>query len=410
MPPKNRIQQFNVPKRKGHDAIFDSSYLEDISAQLQTWESQRVLLVVSKSLDGNTSISKDLEKSLGDLVVDKKAGVGSHSPYADVIDIAHRIQNQEVDCVVSLGSSSYSDACKIACLLATTLPPGFGADDMEGLVDQEKGAAPEYALRRSEKLKLIVVPTSLSASEWNAISSSTNDQGKKQHFGSWEVGAPDLILLDPRVAASSPQRLWLSSGMRAVDHCVEIMCNDRSWEDDVKAVHVHTEKGLRCLLKGLKKYKEGKDRGDESGLLAGISECQYGAREAILGFIVYRVPVGPSHAIGHQLGSVAGVLHGETSCIMLAPVLRYTKDRSSRAQAKVLEIFNDTLGWQEKEAADAVHRFVKILGLPTTLSEVGVKTDEQVRKVAEKAMTDVWGGGKRQMEYDEILETLNMVR
>lgn len=134
------------------------------------------------------------------------------------------------------------------------------------------------------------------------------------------------------------------------------------------------------------------------------------AREAIMGLVIHRVPLGPSHAIGHQLGSVAGVLHGETSCVMLAPVLRYTRDRASRAQAKVLEIFNDSLGWQEKEAADAVHRFVKMLGLPTTLSEVGVKTDEQVREVAEKAVNDLWGGGKRQMEYDEILETLNMVR
>lgn len=410
MPSKNRIQQFDVPSRKGFDAIFDASCIEDITAQVQTWNSKRILLVVSKALDSNTSIARDLEKSLGGLVVDRKAGVGSHSPYADVIDIAHRIQDQDADCVITLGSSSYSDACKTARLLAGSLPSGFGADDMEGLVDEDKGAAPEDALGRPERVRLVLVPTSLSASEWNPVSSCTNEAGKKQHFGSWGSGAPDLVLLDPRVAATSPERLWLSSGVRAVDHCVEIMCNDRSWEEDVKEVNVHTEKGLRCLLKGLRGYKEGKERGDESALLEGISECQYGAREAIMGLVIHRVPLGPSHAIGHQLGSVAGVLHGETSCVMLAPVLRYTRDRASRAQAKVLEIFNDSLGWQEKEAADAVHRFVKMLGLPTTLSEVGVKTDEQVREVAEKAVNDLWGGGKRQMEYDEILETLNMVR
>lgn len=410
MPAKNRVQQFDVPSRKGYDAIFDASYLEDISAQLQAWKSKRVLLVVSKALDSNTPIAQDLEKTLGDLVVDRKAGVGSHSPYADVIDIAHRIQDHQADCVISLGSSSYSDACKIARLLAESMPAGFGADDMEGLVDEEEGAAPQDALGRPETVRLILVPTSLSASEWNSVSSCTNEGGKKQHFGSWEHGAPDLILLDPRVASTSPERLWLSSGVRAVDHCVEIMCNDRSWEDDVKEVHVHTERGLRCLLKGLKGYKEGKERGNEGELLGGISDCQYGAREAIMGLVVHRVPLGPSHAIGHQLGSVAGVLHGETSCVMLAPVLQQTRDRTSRAQAKVLDIFNETLGWQEKEASDAVRRFVKMLGLPTTLSEVGVKTDEQVQKVAEKAMNDIWGGGKRQMEYDEILETLNLVR
>ena len=68
------------------------------------------------------------------------------------------------------------------------------------------------------------------------------------------------------------------------------------------------------------------------------------------------------------------------------------------------------MGWREASAADAVERFVKSLGLPTTLREVGVVRDEQVQKVAELAMTDIWGGEKRQMEIGDLMEVLNSAR
>ncbi|GJN75612.1 hypothetical protein PLICBS_009717 [Purpureocillium lilacinum] len=330
---KNRVQQLDIPSRKGYDAIFNSNFLEDIPAALSQWGSSRVLLVASKALAANSSHISALQSALGPTLADTKLGVGSHSPYADVRDIAQRIQRHRADCVISVGSCSYSDACKIGCLLAANFDPAASFDeaDMEALVDRERGIADRRAdgtaLRR-RKCRLVTVPTSLSASEWNALSSATNAQGKKQHFGGWDDGGqPDLILLDPELAATSPERLWLSSG----------------------------------------------------------------------------------------LGAVANVMHGITSCIMLAPVLRWQAANLSNphykaTQAKILGIFNETLSWQETSAADAVERFVKSLGLPTTLRDVGVVSDEEVRRIADKTMTDVWGGGKRQMEFENVMEVLNSVR
>ena len=299
----NRVQQLDSPTRKGYDAIFNASYLDDIPEQVRSWGIKRVLLVVSKSLAANTHKIKDLEDHLGGLVVDKKEGVGSHSPYPDVIDIAARIHKNSVDCVISIGSSSYSDACKIACLLDATLPPGFGPDDMEGLIDQERGIVnyESDGPMKPPKVKLIVVPTSLSASEWNSVSSCTNSKGKKQHFGLWDRGQPNLIVLDPDVAATAPEILWLSSGMRAIDHCVETMCNPMLQEPQYKEVSVHAEKGLRTMITGLREYKEGRNKGNNEELLDGISNCQYAAREAMMGLVLHRVSMGPSHAIGHQV-------------------------------------------------------------------------------------------------------------
>ncbi|UNI18576.1 hypothetical protein JDV02_004834 [Purpureocillium takamizusanense] len=477
---KKRVQQLDIPSREGYDAIFNSNFLEDVPAALAQWGSSRVLLVSSKTLAAQHGDRiAALQSALGShRLANTKLGVGSHSPYADVRDIARRVQRLRADCVISVGGCSYSDACKAACLLAANLAPDFTEEDMEALVDERRGIAdarPEDGTPlRPRACRLVAVPTSLSAGEWNALSSATNARtGKKQHFGGWEGGGqPDLILLDPELAAAtSPERLWLSSGVRCVDHCVELMCNPESAEGRCEGLHGHAERGLRCMLGGLTEYKAAKTRArgagekqqqqqgtqeekEEAGdkerqlLLEGVSECQYGSREALTGLLIWRVPMGPSHAIGHQLGAVANVMHGVrllatpspsphsralisfktrpvsnltlpplqiTSCVMLAPVLRWQAANLSNphyktAQAKTLAIFNETLGWREASAADAVERFVRSLGLPTTLRDVGVVSDEEVRRIADKTMTDVWGGGKRQMEFDDVMEVLNSVR
>jgi len=399
------IQQYDIPERSGHYAIFDASYLDDIPHYISLWQSSRIVLVTSKSLYTQTTHVQKLESLLGSRIAAKKIGVGAHSPYADVIAITHLLQSHNADCLVCIGSSSYSDACKTAVYLQSTLPIGFGAAEMESTIDQTKGAG----VLNPATAKLIVVPTSLSASEWNGTASCTNPEGKKQHFGlgSHLRGGPDVILLDPEVASTAPRTLRLSSGVRCIDHCVETVCDRNVSTDAVEDALA----GLRCMIKGLAEYKEGEGRSGKEELLKGISECQKGSRQAIKGLLVHRSTFGPSHAVGHQLGSVAGVMHGVTSCILLAPVLRYTKHRTEAQQTKILECFNSTLDWQESDAAEALPRFVKMLGLPTALSEVGVTDEEMIEKVAEKTLTDVWGGGKPQLTTkEEVMEILNMVR
>jgi alcohol dehydrogenase class IV len=131
-----------------------------------------------------------------------------------------------------------------------------------------------------------------------------------------------------------------------------------------------------------------------------------------MGYVFYRCHMGPSHAIGHQLGSVGKVLHGITSCIMLAPVLKKTKDWNPTQQQTVLDVFNACYGWEEREAGDAVERFVKMLGLPTRLSEVGVSTDDQMKQIAERTKANPWlESGKELVDKNaEVLEILDMVR
>lgn len=402
---KRIIQQLPIPSRIGHDAIFNSSYLEDIEDATEKWKCERILLVHSQALDKNTGVVKHLKEKLGSRIVGTKSGVGAHSPYKDVLDISRLLNETEADCLISIGSSSYSDACKTSRLMQANLDPQhLTIEYMEALVDPEKCKAEGLG---DPKVKLILVPTSLSASEWNHSSSTTNpNTHKKEHFVG-DKAAPDLILMDPIVASTSPRNLWLSSGMRAVDHCVETMVNEKCTDEAFN----HMKDALATLLQGLKDYKDGESRGNRSDLIDGISQCQFGSRNAMMGLLLWRIPMGPSHAIGHQLGSKCGVMHGVTSCIMLAPVLRYMCNKSSKqakAQRRVLEVWNRTLQWNKQSLADAVESFVQYLELPHTLKAVGVGRQEDIEAVAANTLTDAFFDQVRVKE--QVLAILDMVR
>lgn len=418
-PEKKTVPQLPIPSHKDKLVTLNSTYLDDIRAAIEEWKCERVVLIVSRSLDQNTDKIHKLETALGSKFSGKKVGVGSHSPYHDVLAIAKLLHDKNADCVICIGSSSYSDATKIARLLHATFPPEqLTEEGMESLIDQNKGWT-RPGVFNAPQTKLILVPCSLSVSEYNPISSATNRDGKKQHFSELHFvpAAADLILLDPEVASTAPpETLWLPSGARAVDHAVEGICCSLTVPEGVES----SINGLRAIIRGLNDYKAGLDAktpSTDESMLKAISACQQGARDAIKGLLVYESKVGPSHAIGHQLGSVGKVPHGLTSCICLPPTLRYEKEHPENkyfrleGQQTVVDVFNEELGWQEKEAGDAVERFYKSLGLPTRLSDVGVTDDAAVWKIAEKTMTDVWGGGPRQIDDPkEIMKILETVR
>lgn len=173
------------------------------------------------------------------------------------------------------------------------------------------------------------------------------------------------------------------------------------------------EDALAVLLRGLTDYMNGESDSNRSEMLDGIANCQVGARDAMMGLILWNIPMGLSHAIGHQLGSTCGVMHGVTSCIMLAPVLRYNASKSEKQrhlQQSVLEIWNKVLERDESSLADAVANFVKSLGLPSTLREVGIQEPADIEKVVDSTMTDVFGAMEGMGQKQDVLAILESAK
>jgi len=236
----------------------------------------------------------------------------------------------------------------------------------------------------------------------------------KAGFAHPSMGA-DLIVLDPALSVSTPARIWLSSGMRAVDHCVEGLCSMSGKAGEESRAGFAA--GLKLLVPNLLVTKE--KWGDEQARLKEMMGVVEAMKALGLG-----VPMGASHGIGHQLGPL-GVGHGETSCIMLPAVLKFNvrhgDEKVRGLQQKVLDILwgEETVAevltrrGLEKSTADAgdvVGAVVSELGLPRTLSEVGVGR-EKLDALADNCLKDPWlkTNPVPVVEKKQVLEILDMV-
>ena len=145
---------------------------------------------------------------------------------------------------------------------------------------------------KQPSVPLITIPTSLSGGEYFSLAGGTDDATHhKQAFLHSGMGSK-LIILDPELCSTTPEYHWLSTGIRSVDHCVEALCclTATPASDD------RAEKGLRLLVPSLLRCKaDATDAEARHRCQMAVNYAMYNVRAGI--------PLGGSHAIGHQLGS-----------------------------------------------------------------------------------------------------------
>jgi alcohol dehydrogenase class IV len=169
--------------------------------------------------------------------------------------------------------------------------------------------------------------------------------------------------------------------MRAVDHAIERLYSPKHQP----LVDTLCIQALRYLFQNLLPSTR-----DPQNLEARL-HCQLGAWMSIFGAVSVRT--GISHAIGHQLGGHCNVPHGQTSCIMLPHAMDFNLPAAADRLALVAEGAGiDTRGLSTEDAAQTaikkVRRFVKDLGCPTRLRDVGVK-ESDLPPLAEAVMEEV---------------------
>jgi alcohol dehydrogenase class IV len=172
----------------------------------------------------------------------------------------------------------------------------------------------------------------------------------------------------------TPEWLFLSTGIRAVDHCVEGICAIEAHPfADAQAL-----RGLSLLAAGLPRVKA-----DPTDLQARL-DCQMGAWLS-MGPLAGGVPMGASHGIGYVLGAVFDIPHGHTSCIMLPAVMRWNKGVNDERQALVAA----AMGHPGEDAGDVLDRFIAGLGMPRSLGAVRIGP-EHFERISEQAMGTPW--------------------
>ncbi|KAI1073705.1 hypothetical protein F5B20DRAFT_566076 [Whalleya microplaca] len=377
-----------------------------------TFHASRIYVIVSRSISKTEAFAR-LRAALGDRLAGVRYGMLPHTPWDDVLATAADLRAQAPDLIVTLGAGSITDGVKLARLLAANAVKDMaGVDALAGkcAVDLTNSKPPHPDVQPAA-IPVINIPTTLSGGEFTPAGGATDLTTSMKRVLAHESMFADIVVLDPALSTTTPARFWLSTGVRAVDHCVEgLYGNLPTASGETSAALADA---LRALLVGLLETRA------EWGNLDARLRSMLAVKESIRAL---GSGIGASHGIGHQLGPL-GVGHGETSCVMLPCVLRYNwahGDAGVREKLRqVVDVFwseptvLERLGLKgaDRQAAnpgDLVAAFVMALGMPSTLGHFGIGSDK-FDALAENAMRD-WCTTVNPVKLDQekVVEILQM--
>ena len=292
-------------------------------ARLADIQAQRVAVVTTRSLRDRL-----------DLLPVRPACVVTVSQHAPMSQIDAGVETvRGADAIVSFGGGSVIDAAKIISVR---------------LADGDGPALPHTA-----------VPTTLSVAELAAGAGFTNDAGDKAGMRDPRLMVATVIY-DPELALLTPMELWLSTGIRALDHAVEGFLADGEHPfNDVMALEA-----IRRLFDSLPRAKAAPDDAgvrSENQLAAWFSFTLPGASAA-----------GLSHVMGKQIGARHGIPHGVTSCLLLPHVMRYLAPKMPERMVAL-------------PSPDEVYQLIGSLDLPQHIAAFGIGEPELRRAAGELA-------------------------
>ncbi|KAF7342487.1 Fe-containing alcohol dehydrogenase [Mycena venus] len=327
----------------------------------ETFDATRVFILSSATLANSTSALSDLKAALGAKVAGVKFGFKAHTYFSEIFETAEECRGLGVDLIVTLGGGSLTDLAKmITLVLANNVHNAVELLKLPTMVTA--GTVPPA---KNSTVPVICISTTLSGGEFTLGCGTTDDRDNRKHqfgFGA----AIKLVILDAQlVTTTTPPLLFLQSGIRALDHCIEALSS---------VVRVYT-------------------------------------------------PVGGSHAIGHILGPF-GVVHGATSGILLPAVCKYNARHSLDAAARQAGVKAILWGVPEMrhlaeskgliegvaDLGDLLDALVRGLGMARTLAEVGVGRNK-FDKLAEFSILDPFAPTNPVplKEKAQVMEILEMV-
>jgi maleylacetate reductase len=350
------------------EVVFGRPAADVVAEQMDRLGTARAFLMVSGTLNRQTDEIDKIRKNLGSRCVATFDAMPPHTPREAVIAATGQARAADADLIVTVGGGSITDGAKAVQLCLS--------NDINSVedIDRIRATRGVAANINPPKVRQISVPTTIAGGEFSAIAGVTNMRTKVKESLRHDLVMPRAAILDPAVTVHTPQWLFLSTGIRAVDHCVEGLCSREAHPyADAQAL-----KGLSMLAQALPRVKA-----DPLDLDARMN-CQIGTWLSMAP-LSSGVPMGASHGIGYVLGAVFDVPHGYTSCVMLPAVMHWNKSVNAERQALVAA----ALGHPGGDAGDVLDRFIRDLGMPRSLQDVRIGP-EHFDRIAEAAMATPW--------------------
>lgn len=300
------------------------------------------------------------------------------------IAVAEQYNAANADGLVALGGGSAMDLTKAVGLLASQGGP------------LEKYAAITGGAKFIGKLPpLIAVPTTAgTGSEVSVGMITTMNNGRKETFASPNL-IPATAICDPDLTLGLPAFMTAATGMDAVTHCIEAVLTP--------AVNPPAEgvgyDGLNRAIKSgaLKRaVSDGSDKDARWNMMMASYE----------GALAFTKGLGSVHALSHAAGRLKEkkLHHGTLNAIFLPHLLRFNEGAAPEKYARL----KFAMGLSENaDLADAIAKLNEEIGIPNTLSAIGVESSDGPG-IVEYALNDLAHRGNarpaEQGDYERIFE------
>ncbi len=273
------------------------------------------------------------------------------------------------DGVIAFGGGSGLDLGKLVACLARQTRPLW---DFEDIGDWWTRANSDVIA------PIVAVPTTAgTGSEVGRASVITNSVTEEKKIIFHPKFLPTVVICDPELTIGMPKFITAGTGLDAFAHCVEAFSSP----------HYHPmSQGI--ALEGMRLVKDYLPRAYADG--SDIEARAQMMSAAIMGATAFQKGLGAIHALSHPIGAIYHTHHGTTNAVCMPAVLQFNKiaicDDIKRA-SNYLDIRGGFDGFCEY-----VDNLNASLGIPKTLTELGVK-DPDIKRIVAGALVDPSTGG-----------------
>lgn len=316
-------------------------------------------------------------------------GIMANPTYGKVLEGAKFAKENEIDVILGVGGGSVMDCCKAISLAAR----------YEGDVWADFWARPGIIDFKPLPLGVIVTVAG-TGSECNGGAVITNEDLKVKTGRDYPQCNPQFALLDPEYTYSVPEFQMVSGGFDTLSHIMEIYFSepdeDNVSDDIAEALMKNVIRNLRAAVANPKDYTA------RSNLMWDATMAEN--RIIKLG----KKTDFECHQMEHQLGAYTDCNHGAGLAVLHPVYYRHIYrsgiEKFRKFAVNVWGIPADGKSDEEIAGAgvEALADFIKEIGMPTTLKELGIDETVDLKEIADSCA--VVPGSYKKMTHEEILE------
>ncbi|WP_106746211.1 iron-containing alcohol dehydrogenase [Yoonia maritima] len=287
------------------------------------------------------------------------------------------------DGVVAFGGGSGLDLGKLVAFYAGQTRPLW---DFEDIGDWWTRADADAIA------PIVAVPTTAgTGSEVGRASVITNSVTAEKKIIFHPKFLPSVVICDPELTVGMPKFITAGTGLDAFAHCVEAFCSP----------HYHPmSQGI--ALEGMRLVKEYLPRAYADG--TDIEARANMMSAAAMGATAFQKGLGAIHALSHPIGAIYHTHHGTTNAVCMPAVLQFNKPAIAERMEMAANYIGITGGFDG--FCSYVDDLNASLGIPKTLSDLGIENPDIDRIVAGALIDPSTGGNPIEMTAENTKELL----